>query len=71
MPTIKDRIPSETISIETYNPTGPYGVKGIGEPPVSGAAASFANAVAKATGIRFKKLPITRQVILEAINRKK
>ncbi len=71
VPTIKDRIPSETISIETYNPTGPYGVKGIGEPPVSGAAASFANAVAKATGIRFKKLPITRQVILEAINRKK
>jgi len=71
VPTIKDRIPSETISVETYNPTGPYGVKGIGEPPVSGAAASFANAVAKATGIRFKKLPITRQVILEAINRNK
>lgn len=67
VPTIKDRIPTETISVETYNPTGPYGVKGIGEPPVSGAAASFANAVAKATGIRFKKLPITRQDILKAI----
>ncbi len=68
VPTIKDRIPSESISVETYNPTGPYGVKGIGEPPVSGAAASFANAVANATGIRFRKLPITRQVILEAVN---
>ncbi len=67
VPTINDRIPSETISIETYNPTGPYGVKGIGEPPVSGAAASFANAVANATGIRFKKLPITRQDILKSL----
>jgi len=67
VPTIKDRIPTETISIETNNPTGPYGVKGIGEPPVSGAAASFANAVANATGVRFRKLPITRQDILKAI----
>lgn len=71
VPTIKDRIPSESISVETYNPTGPYGVKGIGEPPVSAAAASFANAVANATGHRFKKLPITRQDILSVIKKTK
>lgn len=67
VPTIKDRIPTETISVEDFNPTGPFGAKGIGEPPVSGAAAAFANAVADATGIRFRTLPITREDILEGI----
>jgi CO/xanthine dehydrogenase Mo-binding subunit len=67
VPTIKDRIPTETISVEDFNPTGPFGAKGIGEPPVSGAAAAFANAVADATGIRFRTLPITREDILKGI----
>ena len=70
VPTIKDRIPTETISVEDYNPTGPYGVKGIGEPPVAGAAAAFANAVADATGIRLPRLPITRQDILKVLQEK-
>ena len=52
------------------NPTGPYGAKGVGEPPVAGAAAAFANAVADATGIRFRRLPITRQEILLALKAK-
>jgi CO/xanthine dehydrogenase Mo-binding subunit len=67
VPTVKDRIPTETILIEDYNPTGPFGAKGVGEPPVAGAAAAFANAVADATGVRFRKLPITREDILTAI----
>lgn len=67
VPTTKDRIPTETISVEDFNPTGPFGAKGIGEPPVSGAAAAFANAVADATGIRFRTLPITREDILKGI----
>jgi CO/xanthine dehydrogenase Mo-binding subunit len=68
IPSIKDRLPTEAIAVEDYNPTGPYGAKGVGEPPVSGAAAAFANAVAQATGIRFRKLPITRQDILLALS---
>jgi len=67
VPTVKDRIPTETILVEDYNPTGPFGAKGVGEPPVAGAAAAFANAVADATGVRFRKLPITREDILMAI----
>lgn len=67
VPTIKDRIPTETISVEDFNPTGPFGAKGIGEPPVAGAAAVFANAVTDATGIRFRSLPITREDILKGI----
>jgi CO/xanthine dehydrogenase Mo-binding subunit len=53
--------------VEDPNPTGPYGAKGVGEPPVAGTAAAFANAVAAATGIRFTRLPIRREDILEAL----
>jgi CO/xanthine dehydrogenase Mo-binding subunit len=67
LPSIKDRLPTEAMTVEDENPTGPYGAKGVGEPPVAGAASAFANAVANATGIRFRKLPITRQDILIAL----
>ena len=67
VPTILDRIPTETLIVEDANPTGPFGAKGVGEPPVAGAAAAFANAVANATGIRFRRLPVTREDILEAL----
>ena len=67
LPSIKDRIPTETIVVEDPNPTGPYGAKGAGEPPVAATAAVFANAIADALGVRFSKLPITREDILDAL----
>ncbi len=69
VPSIKDRIPTVSIAVEDHNPTGPYGAKGAGEPPVAAACAVFANAIADAVGSRFAKLPITRQDILEALKR--
>lgn len=69
LPSIKDRIPTATISVEDHNPTGPFGAKGAGEPPVAAAGAVFANAVSDAVGVRFKRLPITREDIVEAIER--
>lgn len=71
VPTIMDRIPTEVISVEEANPTGPFGAKGVGEPPVAGASAAFVNAVADATGIRFRKIPVTRQDILLALKNRK
>jgi CO/xanthine dehydrogenase Mo-binding subunit len=70
LPSIKDRLPTEAMAVEDPNPTGPFGAKGVGEPPVAGAAAAFANAVADATGIRFHRLPISRQEILLALKAK-
>lgn len=67
VPSIKDRLPTQTLTVESPNPTGAFGAKGIGEPPVSGAAGAFANAVAAAVGRRFYKLPITREDILRAL----
>lgn len=69
LPSIKDRIPTVSIAVEDHNPTGPYGAKGVGEPPVAAAGAVFANAIADAVGFRFTQLPITRENILDAVQR--
>jgi CO/xanthine dehydrogenase Mo-binding subunit len=68
VPSIKDRLPTETLVVEEPSPAGPFGAKGAGEPPVAGAAAAFANAVADATGRRFTRLPITRADIAAALS---
>ena len=67
VPSILDRLPTETFAVEDPSPAGPFGAKGVGEPPVAGAAAAFANAVADATGVRFTRLPITRADIAAAL----
>lgn len=40
---------------------GPYGAKGIGEPPVIPGAAAIANAIHDATGVRLRQLPMTSE----------
>jgi xanthine dehydrogenase molybdenum-binding subunit len=45
--------------VETEDPAGPYGAKGIGEAPSISTAAAVANAVRHATGGRFTVLPMT------------
>jgi CO/xanthine dehydrogenase Mo-binding subunit len=42
---------------------GPYGAKGVGEPPNIEPPAAVANAVAGATGLRVTVLPITAEKI--------
>jgi xanthine dehydrogenase YagR molybdenum-binding subunit len=44
------------------------GVVGLGEPPVISTAAAIANAVANAIGVRVRRLPLTPDVILGALN---
>jgi CO/xanthine dehydrogenase Mo-binding subunit len=58
----------ETIIVEVPAPDGPYGAKGIGEGPVCGAAAAVANAMAAATGVRFRTLPMTAPRVWRAIS---
>ena len=49
---------------DTYEPTGPFGAKGIGEAATNPVAAAYANAIYNAIGIRFYELPITPEKIL-------
>jgi CO/xanthine dehydrogenase Mo-binding subunit len=59
--------PIETVILELPSDAGPFGAKGVGEPPVVAAAAAVANAVADATGHRFTELPITSEMVVRAL----
>jgi CO/xanthine dehydrogenase Mo-binding subunit len=59
-----------TILIEEPDETGPFGAKGIGEPPIVGIAPAIANALSHATGIRLKRLPMTPESVLNALEGK-
>jgi CO/xanthine dehydrogenase Mo-binding subunit len=45
--------------VEVPAPDGAFGVKGIGESPAVPGAAAIANAIAAATGVRLRELPMT------------
>ncbi len=62
--------PIEIGFIETDEPTGPYGVKGIGEPGLTPTAPAIGNAIADAVGVRVHDLPITPEKLLAAIQAK-
>lgn len=60
----------ETYFAETYEPSGPFGAKGIGEAATNPCAAAYANALFNALGIRFTELPVTPEKILAALRQK-
>ena len=49
----------ETVIVEVPSENGPFGARGVGEPPVVPTAAAIANAIADATGVRLTDLPMT------------
>jgi xanthine dehydrogenase molybdenum-binding subunit len=64
MPEIK------TIIVETDDPGGPYGAKGVGEMGGTPTAAAIANAIYDAIGVRMTQLPMTPERILSALDEK-
>jgi len=52
---------------DTYEPSGPFGAKGIGEGALNPVAGAVANAIQNAIGVRFYELPITPGRILGAL----
>ncbi len=56
---------------DTYEPTGPFGAKGVGEVGINPVAACLANAVYNAIGIRFREIPITPEKVIAALREKK
>jgi xanthine dehydrogenase molybdenum-binding subunit len=67
MPKIENVIVRNT---DTFEPSGPFGAKGIGEAALASVQAAIANAVYNAVGIRFDKLPITPEAMLKALEEK-
>ena len=60
----------ETLLIETNDPQGPFGAKGMGEASLLPTAAAIANAIEDAVGVRIKELPITPAKIVAALKAK-
>lgn len=53
--------------VETKEPYGPFGAKGMGQIPIDGIAAALANAIYDAIGVRITELPMTAEKILDSI----
>ena len=58
---------TEHIWVETIDPHGPYGAKGIAEVTALGIAPAIANAIYDAIGVRFHELPITPEKVLNLL----
>jgi len=53
----------ETIFVETYEPSHPFGVKAVAEIPMDGVAPAVNNAVLDACGVHIKDNPITPEKV--------
>jgi CO/xanthine dehydrogenase Mo-binding subunit len=61
-------VPPVTIAlIEVPSPDGPFGARGVGEPPIIPVAAAIANAIHDATGVRPTAIPITAERLWQAL----
>ncbi len=57
----------DVTSVEVPSPDGPFGAKGIGEAPVIPGPAAIANAIAAATGVRLRRLPMDPPSVWRAL----
>ncbi len=67
IPTSLDVPDVEPLIIESGEGKGPFGARGIGEPPVAPPAAAIANAIEDAIGVRITELPITPERVARAL----
>lgn len=70
MPTALDMPEIEVDIVGNYDPTGPFGAKGVGEPTSVPTAAAILNAIHDAVGARVTSLPATAEKVLAAIKEK-
>jgi nicotinate dehydrogenase medium molybdopterin subunit len=71
MPTSLDMPEIEVELVDNYDPTGPFGAKGAGEPTAVPTAACILNAIHDAVGVRITSLPATAEKVMAAIMEKR
>ena len=67
VPSAADVPDVDPIVVESGEGLGPFGARGIGEPPIGPPAAAVANAIADATGARVTRLPLTAERVAAAL----
>jgi CO/xanthine dehydrogenase Mo-binding subunit len=70
MPTMLDLPMMECVILETPADDGPFGVRGVGEPPIIPPAAALSNAVYDAIGARITQLPMSPERVFWAMRDK-
>jgi CO/xanthine dehydrogenase Mo-binding subunit len=68
--TMKDVPEIDTVMIEPIDSHGPFGAKGLGEPPYGPPAPAIANAIYNAVGVRITELPMNIRSVLEGLSKK-
>ena len=71
MPTSLDMPEIDVDIVDNYDPTGPFGAKGVGEPCLVPTAAAIVNAIYDAVGVRITSLPATSEKVRAAIKAKR
>jgi nicotinate dehydrogenase medium molybdopterin subunit len=71
MPTSLDMPEVEVDIVDNYDPSGPFGAKGVGEPTLVPTAACILNAIYNAVGVRINSLPATAEKVFNAIQAKR
>ncbi len=69
IPNASDYPDIEAEVVESGEGRGPFGARGIGEPPIGPSAPALANAITDAIGMRPSRLPMTPERVLELIDR--
>ena len=70
IPSILDLPLIEPVIVEEADEEGPFGARGVGEPPILALAPAIANAIYDAVGVRITSLPITAEKVLQALREK-
>lgn len=66
-PTAADVPFIDTMVVEIDSKASPYGIRGVGEPPMVPTLAVIANAIHSAAGVRLKELPMDPESVLRAL----
>ncbi len=67
LPVASDLPTIDTVLVEVPAPDGPFGAKGVGEPPAIPGPGVIANAVRDALGVRVTEIPMTAERVLNAL----
>jgi CO/xanthine dehydrogenase Mo-binding subunit len=70
LPTAGDMPPIDIAFVPSYEPSGPFGAKGLGEIALDPVPAIIANAVCAAVGVRIHEPPITAEKIYRALQQR-